>query len=73
MRKLKDFVEVTALYDGKRSLIRSESIIAVHDNADQDVDYGVKPEHRTIEYTGGSIDVIETLDDIIDMIYNAEL
>lgn len=73
MRRLREFIEVTALSDGKKSLIRAESIIAVHDCGEEDEVYGVKPAHRLIEYSGSELDVVESLDDICDMIYNAEL
>jgi hypothetical protein len=68
----KDFIEVTSIYDGKKSVIRSESIEAVHDNDAENVDFGVKPAHRTIVYNGRALDVIESLEDICNMIYKAE-
>lgn len=73
MSRLKEFIEVTALSDGRKSLIRAESIIAVHDNGEEESAYGVKPSHRMIEYAGGEIDVRESIDEICGMIYNAEL
>lgn len=73
MRNLNGFIEVTSLYDGKKALIRVEEIIAVLDNAQRRVDYGVKPACRTIEYSGTSLDVVETFDEICEMIWKAEL
>ena len=73
MSGLRDFIVVTALRDGRRSLIRADSIVAVHDNAEEELQYGVKPSYRTIDYSGDSIDVVETLDEISEMIYNALL
>lgn len=73
MRDLKGFIEVTTLVDGERALIRAECITAVYDNPECELDYGVKPSHRCIIHSGTSIDVVETLDEICDMIYAAEL
>lgn len=73
MRKLKDFIEVTTLIDNEKALIRAECITAVYDNPESEVDYGVKPSHRCIIHSGTSIDVVETMDEICDMIYAAEL
>jgi len=73
MKNIKGFIEVTSLYDGKKALIRAESIIAVLDNAQERVDYGVKPACRQIVYSGSALDVTETLDEICEMIWQAEL
>lgn len=73
MSKLNGFIEVTALIDGRKAIIRAESIMAVYDNGEERVDYGVKPSHRCIIHSGTSIDVVESLDEICDMIYSAEL
>lgn len=73
MRKLNGFIEVTALINGKKAIIRAESIMAVYDNAEEQVEYGVKPPHRCIIHSGMSLDVVESLDEICDMIYSAEL
>ena len=73
MRNLKGFIEVTALIDGRKALIRAESIMAVYDNGDEQMDYGVKPSHRCIIHSGTTLDVVETIDEIADMIWNAEL
>ena len=72
----KDFIEVHALVDGKVASIRAESIDAVLDNSELKNEYGYveKPECRTIDYAGGrSLDVKETYEDIMNMIWNAEL
>ena len=73
MRELSGFIEVTALYDGRKALLRADCISAVLDNGEERVDYGVKPECRTIHFSGTTLDVIESYDDIIDMIWKAEL
>ena len=70
-----DFIEVTALVDGRKASIRAEVIDAVLDNADEVNDFGrvVRPECRTINYSGHSLDVVESYDEIMNMIWNAEL
>ena len=70
---LKEFIEVTSLYDGKKASIRAASIDAVLDNAQEKQEYGVKPACRTINYAGNQLDVIESYEDICNMIYQAEL
>lgn len=72
MSKLNGFIEVTALIDGRKAIIRAESIMAVYDNGEEQMDYGVKPSHRCIIHSGTSIDVVESLEEICDMIYTAE-
>lgn len=72
MIKPKEFIEVTSIYDGKKSFIRSTSIEAVHDNDAENVDFGIKPPHRTIVYSGRSLDVSESLEQICEMIYQAD-
>ena len=73
MRKLSGFIEVTALVDGKKALIRTDSITAVTDNGREEIDYGVKPAHRCIIHSGMSLDVVETMDEIADMMWESEL
>ncbi len=73
MINLKEFIEVTALYDGKKAAIRVACIDSVIDNSEQKMEYGVKPACRTINYGGYSIDVIDSYDDICEKIYQAEL
>lgn len=73
MRRPDGFIEVTSILDGRKSVIRAECIQAVSDNAAVQTDFGVKPEHRSVVYSGMEIDVSETLEEITDMIYNAEL
>lgn len=75
---LKEFIEVTSIYDGKKAIIRAACIDAVVDNAAETADYYghklmVKPPCTTIKYSGTSIDVIESLEDITTMIYQAEI
>ena len=71
--ELKDFVRVTSLVDGKRCLIRSACIQAVYEYGEESQPYGKKPSHVSIEYDNGSVDVVETFDEVCAMIYNAEL
>ncbi len=78
MSNLKEFIEVTSVYDGKKASIRAACIDAVVDNAPEHEQYAdglhvVKPACRTIRYSGCTFDCIESYDDICDMIYNAEL
>lgn len=69
------FIEVTALVDGRKACIRAECIESVLDNAEERNEYGLvsKPECRTVNYSGHYIDVVESYDDILNMIWNAEL
>ena len=69
----KEFIEVTAMSDGRRAAIRAASIVSVLDNAEQRSRYGIRYSYRTIVYSGHTLDVIESYDDICEMIYNAEL
>lgn len=73
MSRLKEFIEVTALYDGRKACIRSSLIEGVTDNAEQwDGGECFKPECRTIYYAGRSINVKESYDEILSMMYDAE-
>ena len=69
----KEFIEVTAQYDGMKAAIRASCIEGVTDNAVQSDGECIKMECRTINYAGRSINVTESYDEIMDMIYNAEL
>lgn len=73
MELIKEFIEVTAQYDGKKACIRASLIEGVTDNAEQRNGENVSFECRTIYYAGHSINVTETYDEIIEMIYHAEL
>ena len=73
MEKLKEFIEVTAQYDGKKALIRAATIEAVTDNAEDKNGESIRLACRTIFYAGQTINVIESYDEIVDMIYQAEL
>ena len=64
---------VTSILDGKKSVVRAACIDAVHDYGEECQDFGKKPAHRQICYGGGSIDVSESLEEICEMIYGAEL
>ncbi len=70
---LKEFIEVTSIYDGKKCSIRAACIDSVIDNAAEKVDFGEKPPHRTIIYSGTHFDCVEEYDEILGMIYSAEL
>ncbi len=75
---MSEFIELTSIYDGRRACIRAACIEAVVDNAEEQVEYScsvmtVKPSCRTVYYSGGSIDVSESYDEICAMIYSAEL
>ncbi len=73
MDKLREFIELHAMYDGKRACIRAASIDSVLENAEE-VDGGcMKKACRTVNYSGHSIDVVESYDSIIDMIWEAEM
>ena len=69
----KEFIKVTAQYDGKPAYIRATLIESVVDNDEQRDGETIRLACRTVNYAGRSINVIEEADDIMDMIYNAEL
>ena len=73
MELIKEFIEVTAQYDGRKACIRASLIEGVTDNAEQRNGENMSFECRTIYYAGHSINVIESYDGIVEMIYNAEL
>ena len=73
MEKLNGFIEVTSQYDGKKALIRAATIEAVTDNAEDKNGESIRLACRTIFYAGHTINVIESYDEIADMIYQAEL
>ena len=73
MENLKEFIEVTAQYDGRKACIRAACIEGVTDNAEDRNGESVRLESRTIFYSGRSINVTESYDEIIDMIYRAEM
>ena len=75
---LKEFIEVTSIYDGRKAAIRAACIDAVVDNAPEQEQYAdglhvVKPACRTIRYGGATFDCIESYDEICDRIGKAEL
>lgn len=74
MAKSKDFIEVHALIDGCICAIRSECIESVASYNEEKGEYGaVKPAHTEINYSGHSIDVVESYEEVMNMIWNAEL
>jgi hypothetical protein len=70
---LKEFIEVTAQYDGRKACIRAACIEGVTDNAEQKDGETIRLESRTIFYAGKSINVTESYEEILNMIWNAEL
>ncbi len=70
---LKEFIEVTAQYDGRKACIRAACIEGVTDNAEQRDGETIRLESRTIFYAGKSINVTESYEEILNMIWNAEL
>ena len=74
MAKSKDFIEVHALVDGCICAIRSERIESVVSYKEEKGLYGaVKPAHTEIFYSGFSRDVVESYEEVMNMIWNAEL
>lgn len=73
MSCMKVFICVTSIYDGRKAYVRASCIEGVSDNAEEILDFGVKPAHRSIVYSGVCLDVRESIDEIMDMIFNAEL
>lgn len=70
----KDFIEVHALIDGCVCAIRSECIESVESYNEEKGEYGaVKPAHTEINYGGHSLDVVESYEEVMNMIWNAEL
>lgn len=69
----KEFICVTAQYDKRKALIRVGCIESVTDNAEDSNGEGLKYESRTIYYSGHSLNVIESLEEIMNMIWEAEL
>ena len=69
----KEFIEVTAQYDGKKAAIRSTCIEGVSDNAEDRNGESVRFSCRTVYYSGRSIDVTESYEEIMEKIYSAEL
>ena len=73
MSELKEFIEVTSLYDRKKALIRTACIEAVYDNAESKSGCGIKFPHREIIFSGQSLEVCESMDEIRGMIFKSEL
>lgn len=67
------FIEVTALDDGCRSLIRAECISAIHEVAAHPIDGVMHPGHVNIDYGSVSLNVRDRYEDLLDAIYKAEL
>ena len=71
--ELKEFIEVTAQYDNRPALIRTVTIEGVCDNAEQKDGGTIRKECRTIFYSGRSINVIDSYEDIKNKIFQSEL
>ena len=69
----KEFIEVTSVCDNKRAAIRAVCINCITENEETDEEEGITVDYRTIDYDGGSIDVIESYEEIMAKIYKAEL
>lgn len=67
------FIEVTSLIDGKRFLVRVDSIDAVYENDETQVKYGRKPSCTTIVYGNSNVDVAEPYDDVLNMMWKSDL
>ena len=74
MASSKDFIEVHALIDGCICAIRSECIESVESYNEEKGAYGaIKPAHTEIYYSGHSLEVVESYEEVMNMIWNAEL
>ena len=74
MANSKDFIEVHALVDGCICAIRSECIESVEAYNEEKGEYGaVKPAHTDINYSGNCLSVVESYEEVMNMIWNAEL
>ena len=74
MASSKDFIEVHALIDGCVCAIRSECIESVESYKEEKGEYGaVKPAHTEIYYSGHCLEVVESYDEVMNMIWKAEL
>lgn len=74
MLKSKDFIEVHALVDGCICAIRFECIESVEAYNEEKGEYGaVKPAHTDINYSGHCLSVVESYEEVMNMIWNAEL
>lgn len=67
----KEFIEVHALIDG---CVRSDCIESVESYKEEKGEYGaVKPAHTEIFYSGHCLEVVESYDEVMNMIWKAEL
>jgi len=74
MASSKDFIEVHALVDGCICAIRSDCITAVESYKEEKGVYGaVKPAHTEIYYSGHNLEVVESYEEVMNMIWSAEL
>ena len=69
MTKSKDFIEVHALVDGCICAIRSDCIESVEAYNEEKGLYGaLKPAHTEIFYSGHSLEVVESYEEVMNMI-----
>lgn len=70
----KDFIEVHALIDGCVCAIRSDCIESVEAYNEEKGEYGaVKPAHTDINYSGHCLSVVESYEEVMNMIWKSEL
>ena len=68
------FIEVTSLIDGKRFLIRVDSIDAVYENDPKSEKYGgKKPACTTVVYGNCDVDIAESYDEVLQMMWKSDL
>ncbi len=67
------FIEVTCVSDGRKCLIRVDSIEALYECGEEVFSYGTKPAHTEIVYSNQSVDVAESYEDVKDMMWKADL
>ena len=70
----KEFIEVHALIDGCVCAVRADCIEGVYSYKEEKGEYGaVKPAHTEINYSGHKLEVVESYEEIMNMIWKAEL
>jgi hypothetical protein len=71
----REFIEVHTLEDGKRLCVRSADVVAVYEcDAERIMPHVIKPAHTLVEFAhGGNAEIVETYDEVCDMIFRAEM
>lgn len=62
------YIEVTAISDRRTALIRTDLIEAILDNAEEKTGGYVRLACRTIKFAGTSLDVVESLEEIKELL-----